>query len=251
MSICIDWGNGKDMAEKWKLELVTTCVGFDDILDLTLPQNHPQVDTLIVVTSHEDKKTQMVAKKHGAMLVVTDLFKKNGRNFNKGAAINAGFDYWQWHGWRMHIDSDIALPDNFRRVLFNHTVLDTGCIYAADRVDVVGKEGLDRALGHAQHSQGMFVTTPKGTEVSHRFVHNLHGFQPLGYFQLWHCSCQKPYPYSLGTAAHDDIMFASLWPETQRRLLPSIFTYHVVARANPVVGENWDGNRRQPRLDGK
>src|SRR5580693_7111178 len=77
--------------ESLRLEAVTVCVGFDDLLDLTLGLNHPHLDTLIVVTSHADRATQAVAKKHGAICVQTDLFGKNGRNFNKGAAINAGF----------------------------------------------------------------------------------------------------------------------------------------------------------------
>ena len=126
--------------ESLRIEAITTCVGFDDILDITLGLNHPHLDTMIVITSHDDKKTQHVAQKHGAVCVQTDLFKKNGRNFNKGAAINAGMARYQYHGWRLHLDSDIILPDNFRRMLFNHTHLDENCIYGADRIDVIGKE---------------------------------------------------------------------------------------------------------------
>ena len=36
--------------------------------------------------------------KYGATMVQTDLFKKHGRNFNKGAAINAGFNYFNFSG---------------------------------------------------------------------------------------------------------------------------------------------------------
>jgi hypothetical protein len=89
--------------EARRIEAVTTCVGFDDLLDLTLGLNHPQVDHFIVVTSHEDRKTEKVCHKHSATCVKTDLFRKNGRSFNKGAAINAGFDYFQYHGWRLHV----------------------------------------------------------------------------------------------------------------------------------------------------
>jgi hypothetical protein len=121
-----------------KLEAVTVSVGFDDMLDVTLGANMPHLDEMYVVTSHEDKKTAGVAIKHGARLIQTDLFKKNGRNFNKGAAINHGFNYFQWLGWRMHLDADIALPDNFRRILFNRTHLDPECIYGCDRMDIVG-----------------------------------------------------------------------------------------------------------------
>ena len=232
-------------AESLRIEAVTTCVGFDDFLDVTLSRNHGQVDTLIVVTTHDDKATQSVGRKHGATVVQTDLFKKNGRNFNKGAAINAGFNYWQYHGWRLHLDCDVILPDQFRRVLFNHTHLDQNCIYGADRIDIVGKNAL--AQVGAQHSQGMLVKPPSVGYPGYRFVHNLDGYQPLGYFQLWHASTQKPYPYSVGTAAHDDLMFASLWPHSHRRLLPSLFVYHLLA-AQAEIGENWDGNRAQPRL---
>lgn len=128
--------------ESLRLEAVTACVGFDDLLDATLALNHPHLDTMIVVTSHDDRRTQAVAHKHGATCVQTDLFKKNGRAFNKGAAINAGLSRFQYHGWRLHLDADIALPDNFRRVLFNHTHLDPACIYGADRCDVIGCEEL-------------------------------------------------------------------------------------------------------------
>jgi hypothetical protein len=232
--------------ESLRLEAVTTSVGFDDLLDATLPLNLPQVDSLIVVTSHADKRTQAVARKHGALVVQTDLFQKNGRRFNKGAAINAGFDYFQYHGWRLHLDSDIALPDNFRRLLFNHTHLERDCIYGCDRVDVIGLTGLNelRARG-PQHSQGCLLDA--GGAMGHRYVDQLRGYVPIGFFQLWHASTQKPYPYSLGTAQHDDVMFGSLWPLSRRRHLPTVICQHICARP-PVIGENWDGQRRQPRI---
>src|SRR5207244_10492182 len=50
--------------ESLRLEAVTVCVGFDDILDVTLALNHPHLDTMIVVTSHDDKRTHHVAHKH-------------------------------------------------------------------------------------------------------------------------------------------------------------------------------------------
>jgi len=238
-------------AESLRLEAVTTCVGFDDLLDVTLGLNHPHLDTMIVVTTHEDKATQQVAKKHGAICVQSDLFGKNGRKLNKGAAINAGFDRFQYHGWRMHLDADIVLPDNFRRMLFNHTHLDCHCIYGADRVDLVGRKEL-HALRCAvdeepQHAWRAFLSSRQERPVSPRYVDTLRGYCPIGFFQLWHAVCQKPYPWSLGTAAHDDVMFAAEWPCSYRRHLPTVLCYHLCARP-PRLGENWDGNRRQPRF---
>lgn len=232
-----------------RLEAVTVSVGFDDLLDITLGVNHPQLDSLIVITAHDDRKTQGVCNKHGVTCVQTDLFYKNGRNFNKGAAINAGFGYFQYHGWRMHIDADIALPDNFRRMLFNHTHLNKRTLYGCDRVDVIGDE-IERFL-HVRHRKPQHIhkalVTTHDRPIGGRFVSPLHGYLPLGFFQLWHADCQKDYPYSLGTAAHDDTMFSSLWPSANRTHLPSVVVHHLCAR-EPVWGENWDGNRQQPRL---
>jgi hypothetical protein len=233
--------------EHLRLEGVTTCVGFDDVLDETLTHNHAHFDTLIVVTKHSDRATQKVCQKHGAICVQTDLFGKNGRHFNKGAAVNAGFDHFQYHGWRVHLDSDIVLPDNFRRLLFNHTHLDQSCIYGLDRMDVVGIDRLRSILhGDPQHQSGCLLHVNQ-EPICHRYIDKLRGYCPIGFFQLWHARTQKPYPYSLGTAQHDDVMFSATWPEAQRRHLATAVCYHLVARP-PVIGENWDGHRRQPRL---
>lgn len=241
--------------ESLRLEGVTVSVGFDDMLDVSLTLNHPHLDSMIVVTSHDDKKTQAVARKHGAFCVPTDLIYKNGRHFNKGAAINAGFNYFQYHGWRLHLDSDIVLPDNFRRMLFNHHHLDRNSLYGADRVDVVGPKKVaslrDHFRDHPQHRCRFLVDCTHDRKfdgpLGGRMVSQLNGYTPLGYFQLWHASKQRGYPYSLGTAAHDDTMFSHLWPLKNRHLLPGVIVYHICARS-PKWGENWDGNRKQPRL---
>lgn len=229
-----------------RLEAVTVCVGFDDLLDVALSHNHCHFDTLIVVTSFDDKRTHAVARKHGATCVQTDHFSKNGRNFNKGAAINAGFNYFQYHGWRMHLDSDIVLPDNLRRILFNHAHLERDWIYGADRVDVIGLKELRKVKQAPQHGHNSFVSNPHRS-LSPRYMDALHGWLPLGFFQLWHASCQKPYPYSLGTAAHDDISFSALWPRHRRQLLPGVIAHHLCTEP-PTLGQNWDGVRRMPRL---
>ncbi len=150
---------------------------------------------MIVVTSHDDRATQKVARKHGAICVQTDLFSKNGRHFNKGAAINAGFGRFQYHGWRLHLDSDIILPDNFRRVLFNHTHLDPNSIYGADRIDVIGLDELQQLRDKLQKSPQAawsFLLNPANQRaIGSRYVDTLRGYVPIGFFQLWHASTQK------------------------------------------------------------
>lgn len=239
-----------DCNDDLRLEAVVTSVGFDDILDETLHWNHHQVDTMIVVTSHEDKATQAVCKKHSAICVLTDLFKKNNRPFNKGAAINIGFGHFQYRGWRMHLDADIALPDNFRRVLFNHTHLDRSFIYGCDRVNVTGREELDIVERENQHRYRFLMYSSVRSPIGARFISNLYGYVPIGFFQLWHASEQKDYPFSLGNAAHDDVLFAAQWPEAHRAVLPTSICYHVQAEGNQPWGQNWSG-RTQPRLPGR
>jgi len=235
-------------SEHLRLEAVTACVGFDDFLDETLRINHSFFDHFVVVTNHTDKATQGVAKKYGATCVQTDLFQKNGRLFNKGAAINAGMDRFQYHGWRLHLDADIILPTNFRTMLFNHTHLDTDCLYGADRVNVVGLDKLkELVFSDPQFQHSCLLTSQVNSRIETRYIDKLRGYCPIGYFQLWHSSCQHSYPYSLGTAAHDDVMFCDGWPRSQRRLLPSVICYHLCAQP-PKQGENWDGDRKQPRL---
>lgn len=234
-----------------RLEIVTTCVGFDDLLDITLGLNHAHADTMIVVTSHGDRATQAVARKHGAICVLTDRFRHRGRHFNKGAAINAAFCRFQYHGWRLHLDSDIVLPPDFRRVLFNHTHLERACLYGCDRTDVVGLgelAGLRTKLAAEPQSAWRFLLNPSHHRpVGGRILHSREGYLPIGCFQLWHASEQREYPHSLGTAEHDDLAFSMSWPEAHRRLLPTAFVYHLCARP-PRLGENWDGHRSQPRL---
>jgi hypothetical protein len=229
-----------------RLEAVTTCVGFDDFLDETLASNHHHFDNFIVVTSHHDRKTQAVAQKHGATCVQTDLFKKNGRVFNKGAAINAGFGRFQFFGWRMHLDADIIVPDNFRRILFNHSFLERYNIYGADRINIIGYKNFQNyhyaIRAKPQAADGYFVESCHAQPIGARYVDPLLGYCPLGFFQLWHSSQQKPYPYSIGDASHDDILFAQSWPQANRIHLPTIIC-HQLCQTDPKMAENWEGRR--------
>ncbi len=157
--------------------------------------------------------------------------------------------YYDFSPWRAQLDADIILPDNFRRMLFNNSHLERSCLYGADRMDVIGREEMKAVFDyrHPQHTEGVFLHPKHPRALSPRYVDKLHGYVPLGYFGLWHASTQKPYPYSLGDASHDDIAFGILWPESCRRLLPSALLYHLCSEP-PKLGQNWE-KRTSKRLD--
>ena len=83
-------------------------------------------------------------------------------------------------------------------------------------------------------AQSRCTSTPIGS----RYVDTLRGYVPIGFFQLWHASAHKDYPLVLGTAQHDDVLFAEQWPRTHRAHLPTVITYHLCAQP-PKLGENW------------
>jgi hypothetical protein len=107
---------------------------------------------------------------------------------------------------------------------------------------------LHRAVrSEPQHAWRCLVSARHSNPIGARYVDHIRGYVPIGFFQLWNARAQKDYPFSLGSAAHDDVMFAAQWPAGYRRHLPTVICYHLCARA-PKWGENWDGQRQQPRL---
>src|ERR1041385_7355383 len=99
--------------------------------------------------------------------------------------------------------------------------------------------------GEPQNSHRCFVQSGHHRRIGHRYVDPLRGYCPIGWLQLWHSSAHKSYPYSLGSAAHDDTIFSGLWAVEHRRHLPTVICYHLCA-APPQWGENWDGQAGAP-----
>jgi hypothetical protein len=235
----------QSIKDELRLEAIVACVGFDDLLDVCLKANMPHVDNMVVVTKESDHLTRKVASKHGAQCVITDLYTKNGKTFNKGAALTQGLQATQYHGWKLMLDADIVLPSHFRRVLFNNTDLDKYAIYGADRVNVIGLNELERLMKEGQ-TEGNYLRMPPLTRaIEKRVLHELYGYVPVGYFQLFFGD--KQYVWSKGTAEYDDVLFAVQWPGRQRHILPTAVVYHLCA-GEPSYQENWDGIRRHPRL---
>ena len=225
------------------------CVGYGDFLAATLPENLPLVDDLVVVTAPDDDETQAVCRKHSVHYVVSEDYQRGGP-FNKARLIRRGFDQIGGRDWILHLDADIVLPRKFRR-LVELAHLDERCIYGADRQNVVGWEAWDRLKrsagpwdNHAHENAHWFHP---GFRPASRWVSALHGYVPIGFFQLFHGSSivqggyhVRCYPTHHGDAARTDVQFALQWDRRQRQLVPELIVLHLESEPS-AIGANWRG----------
>jgi len=99
------------------MKAIICCVEYDDFLTITLKRNIDLFDKVLVVTSFEDVATQdLVASYYPkCQLHITDAFYNNDALFNKGAAMEEGFDILGRDGWIAILDADIILPKDFKK----------------------------------------------------------------------------------------------------------------------------------------
>ena len=238
-----------------KIEVVTVCVGYGDFLAATLPENLALVDNLVVVTSPDDTETRSVCRKHSVHHVLSDDHRRDGP-FNKARMIQRGFDQIGAHDWILHLDADIVLPRKFRQFA-SWAHLDPVNIYGADRCNLAGWEnwrGLKTHVGawdnHAHECGHWFHPTyPAGS----RWVSKIHGYVPIGFFQLFHGSAMvqngyhvRQYPLEHGDAARTDVQFALQWDRRNRQVMPETIVLHLDS-GESELGANWSG-RKTPRF---
>lgn len=228
-----------------RLEAITVCVDYADFLEVTLQHNLHHFDEFVVVTSHEDKATQAVCERHGVICVVTDSITERGDGFNKGNAINIGLAHLRHTGWLIHLDADVVLPDRFRSML-DKSRLNEDAIYGADRINIRSREQYEKLIGtnefKRQFHHKYLVNVPESFPIGARLLHNEYGYCPIGYFQLWHASQKKRYPYNQGSAEHTDVLFSLQWRVEKRLLLPNVIVYHLESE-RARMGKNWNGRQ--------
>ena len=147
------------------------------------------------------------------------------------------------------------LPRRFRDLL-DWAHLDERCIYGADRCNVVGWEAWRKIKadkgGWDNHSYESGLRFADCAPVGTRWVSKLHGYVPIGFFQLWHGSAMidrgihvRHYPYHHGDAARTDVQFALQWDRRHRVLLPEVVVLHL--ESEPAkLGANWCGRTTRP-----
>lgn len=206
---------------------LTVCVGYDDFLRLTLPKAIRHVHKMLVITSPADTRTQELAKQYpdNVLLHVTDAFYRNDAPFNKGAAMEEGFDVIGREGWMLIMDADIVLPDRLP-----HTPLQIGKLYTPRRRILSNVSGL---------------TSLPDVPMDHYPLRNEDGH--FGYFQLFHASDPvlrtKPwYATDWRHAGGADSVFQRRW-KLGNKIRPRFEVLHL---GDPDM--NWFG-RATPRID--
>lgn len=236
-----------------KVEAVTVCVNYADLLLVTLPRNLPLFDRLVVVTTPDDFATREVCRRYGIVPVVTREFYRDGAAFNKAKGINKGLDQLAHDGWVCHLDADVILPPSFKAAL-RQADLDPDVLYGCDRAMVRSyRDWLRlRDSGYLQHDYHCRVNFPKGLDVGARWANEQNGYCPIGFFQLWHSSADlyrgahlKPYPDRHNDAARADVQHAIQWDRRHRQLIPELVAIHLESEPAPL-GANWEGRTTRP-----
>ncbi len=232
-----------------RVEVVTVCVGYGDFLSLTLPENLPLVDDMVVITSDDDEETRQLCKRYSVHCVVSQDYKRGGP-FNKARMIQRGFDQIGRDDWVLHMDADVILPRRFRD-LIEWADLDIKWIYGADRCNVLAEDWLkysETHYGWDNHAYENLLRFYPRSSVGSRWVSKLHGYVPIGFFQLhygpetiYYGTHQKRYPYHPGSAARADVQFALQWDRRYRQVLPEAVVLHLESEQNPSLGANWLG----------
>lgn len=205
---------------------LTVCVEYDDLLAITLPRAARHFEQILVVSSPDDLATaHLVARIPEATLFQTDAFYRYGASFNKGLAVEEGFEVLGREGWICVFDADVLMPAEM-----DLRGIKPGYLYSPRR----------RICAHL---------TEWNAEIDWTVYPQFGDCEHAGYFQLFHAEdpVLQTRPW-YGThwvhAGGCDSDFQAKWPSAQRIWLP----FHVL-HIGPVA-ENWMG-RCTSRIDGR
>jgi hypothetical protein len=231
-----------------RIEVVTVSIGYGDFLAATLRENLPLIDNIVVVTSPDDQETIAVCRQHSVHYIASEDHKRGG-DFNKARLIQRGLDQIGGRDWILHLDADIVLPRPFKRLL-DWADLQEHKIYGADRCNCVGWDAWQKiraAGGWDPHSYECYQKFPADHRAGARWVSRLHGYCPIGAFQLLHGTAMldrgmhvRAYPFEHGTAARTDIQFSLQWDRKERELLGEVIVLHLESEP-AALGANWCG----------
>jgi len=202
-----------------QVDCIIPCVGYDDFLDITLPQTKQHFDSVLVVTTDADLPTRKCCKKHTIPCLCTDEWYSGGAAFNKGRALNEALGLLNGVDWICSLDADIILPSDFAARI---RPLEPGPLYSAKRKMCYTMEQYNE---HFKHNNMSAFRTDRTNEVL------------LGYLQLW-CLRVRPvkFPIRFPSANSYDLEFCKNWTPDQMMYIPGMTVLHL---GSP--GMNWNG----------
>jgi hypothetical protein len=194
---------------------ITVSVNYHNLLPLILETNHRHFKHWYIVTEKTDTETQQMCKKYPNVEVLFFEFKSPDSVFNFGGArrygqlmANKNFK----EDFKLMLDSDICLPDNFQNIL-ESTELKEEVIYGAPRL-------LVDTVEEYKHPNKAYI-------LDDRWVHEN---RVIGFFQLYKSDIL--YQNSFNCAVTDE-EFTSKFDEKKFLNL----TVHHIGQP----GKNWNG----------
>jgi len=233
------------------IECVTVCVNYSDFLAHTLPHNKQHFNHMLVITIPEDKETQEICRHHNVECLTTREMTEAGEPFNKAKGINVGLEYLSKRDWVVHLDADIYLPPLTRSIL-EKIDLQKSNIYGIDRMMCPNFEEWSKFIVKpAPMHTGWVYIHPTAFPVGVRIGQYMgDGYQPIGFFQMWHpnISGVKLYPEDNAGADRTDVLHAKKWGRKNRAFIPEIIAIHLDSENSTVdtMGKNWKGRITQP-----
>jgi len=205
---------------------IVVSVEYDDIFSITLPRNAKYFSDIVVVTRPTDFRTQrIVADVHNARCFLTELFFYDGAVFNKGLALETGFDVLGRDGWICIWDADILFPPDMQLP--------------------------ELQVGHLYSPVRRILPDPKSwrEDLDWNTLETYREAEYAGYFQLFHADDlvlrEKPwYGINSPDCSWCDSEFEYKWPDHLKHRMP----FNVLHFGQP--GINWC-QRISPRLDGE
>lgn len=209
-----------------KPRAILVSVNYHDYLSITLPYNQKHFESVMVVTSFQDKQTQELASYYDVDLFVTDAFYDDGAYFNKWKALEQGLDAYGRYGWMCIMDADVLWPkhhDPFK--------LTFGNLYTPFR------RMLETFNGEipAEYNWEKYPRHRQQTEFA-GFTQVFHADDPVLGDPPWH---QTNWKHAGGA----DSFFQAKWPKTHK-IRPNFEVLHLGPN-----GTNWCG-RASSYLDG-
>jgi hypothetical protein len=218
------------------MRAILISVDYSDILALTLPANRSNFTEVTVVTSTADYPNVLaIAEPLACRVIATDLFYKDGADFNKWAALEFGLDCIGREGWLAILDADIVWPKDASIHL--KRILRPGYLYCPRRRMMTDISSLA--------TQGI-----PDESTWHQYPLHRQEREFAGYSQIFHAD--DPVLRRSSPPWHDtrwlhgggsDSAFQAKWSE-QHKIRPPFHVLHI-----GPAGTNWCG-RSSAYIDG-